>query len=590
MSSVLYTSVAVTGSLPAKRSGTLRQPAAAMDSVLTLEQALTTAPNAVARVRALNALATELARTGQSKRAFAYADEARTLAAKSADRQLVAETGHALARCHFYLADFMRALEYLLEAAQMYEDAGDQAGAATAFAGVGTCQHRLGANDDAVASMLRALESARAQKLATLEINIYNSLGSALISANRLDEAAKYLRTGLELAQAANNRNLLTKLLHTQSLLAKQRGDQIAKSSHAAAQQEYAKGLAQATRALELARELGNPYDEAHCLGQTGTLLRLLHSHAEALQILDETIALGKRLNEPYVQAEAMMERGSSLLMQGDIDGARQSFMDAILLARQIGASTVLAEACESLSKVLEDAGDHKSALALYKEFHSVREAELAGSRKHAAMAAQLWLDFQEASKRASQYRERAESLAADHAALARKAKALTEVSEQDPLTSLLNRRGLDAHIDSLLASSDANSEPLTLALIDVDRFKRINDTFSHSVGDAVLRRVASIIREQCRQNDLPVRYGGDEFLLVLANADLALGARVLSRLKETVDAFHWENEAPGLRVTLSIGIATRLQGGTIAATIAAADQALYEAKAGGRNRIATKA
>ena len=560
-----------------------------MDAVQSLERAVAGAPNSVARVRALNALSTELARTGQSKRAFAYADEARTLAAKHGDRQLAAETGHALARCHFYLADFMRALEYLLESAQMYEDAGDEAGAATAFAGVGTCQHRLGANDDAVASMLRALEAARAQKLATLEINIHNSLGSALISANRMDEAARYLRKGLELAQAANNRNLLTKLLHTQSLLAKQRGDQLAKSGDAAAQAEYAKGLAQATRALELARELGNPYDEAHCLGQTGTMLRLMHSHAEALRILDETIELAKRLNEPSVQAEAMMERGSSLLAQGNADGARQSFLDAILIARQIGASTVLAEACESLSKVLEDAGDHKSALALYKEFHSVREAELAGSRKHAAMAAQLWLDFQEASKRASQYRERAESLAADHAALARKAKALTEVSEQDPLTALLNRRGLDARIDALLASSDANGEPLTLALIDIDRFKRINDTFSHSVGDTVLRRVAAIIRDQCRQNDLPVRYGGDEFLLVLANADLELGARVLARLKETVDAHAWAREAAGLTVTLSIGIAARARGGTVAATIAAADQALYDAKAAGRDRIATK-
>jgi len=382
---------------------------------------------------------------------------------------------------------------------------------------------------------------------------------------------------------------MLTKLLHTQSLLAKQRGDEVAKSSDSAAEHEYARGLAYATRALELARELGNPYDEAHCLGQTGTLLRLLHSHAEALRVLEETVALGKRLNEPYVQAEAMTERGSSLLAQGDADAARQSFLDAITLAREIGASSVLAEACESLSRMFEDRGDHKSALAFYKEFHSVREAELAGSRKHAATAAQLWLDFQEASKRASQYRERAETLAADHAALTRKAKALTEVSEQDPLTSLLNRRGLDARIDALVASSDAGNEPLTIALIDVDRFKRINDTFSHAVGDAVLRRVASIIREQCRQDDLPVRYGGDEFLLVLAGADVALGARVLTRLKETVDAFPWTREAAGLTVSLSIGIAARPRGASVTATIAAADEALYGAKAAGRNRIATK-
>lgn len=553
-----------------------------MDPVLALEQAVNDAPNAVARVRALNALSTELARTGQPKRAFAYADEARTLAARNGDRQLVAETGHAVARCHFYLADFMRALEYLLEAAQMYEDAGDQAGAAAAFAGVGTCQHRLGAHEDAVASMLRALASARAQKLATLEINIHNSLGSALIAANRMDEAARYLRKGLELAQAANNRNMLTKLLHNQSLLAKQRGDALSKTNEGAAQREYASGLAQVTRSLELARALGNPYDEMHSLGQTGTMLRLLHSHAEAMKVLDETIEVAKRLNEPYVQAEAMMERGSCLVAQGRVDEARQSLADAIVLARQIGASSVLAEACESLSRLFEDAGDFKASLALYKEFHSVREAELAGSRKHAVTAAQLWLDFQEANRRA-------ETLAADHAALARKAKALTEVSEQDPLTSLLNRRGLDARIEEIMQSSDASGEPFTVAVIDIDRFKRINDTYSHAVGDTVLRRVAAIIRDQCRQHDLPVRYGGDEFLLVLAGADLAMGTRVLARLKETVDAWPWAREAPGLKVTLSIGIATRPRQGTLEAAIAAADAALYDAKAGGRDRIATK-
>jgi len=133
------------------------------------------------------------------------------------------------------------------------------------------------------------------------------------------------------------------------------------------------------------------------------------------------------------------------------------------------------------------------------------------------------------------------------------------------------------------------SGEPLTVALIDIDRFKSINDNFSHAVGDAVLRRVAGIIRDQCRQHDLPVRYGGDEFLLVLAGADLALGARVLGRLKETVDAWPWAREAPGLKVTLSIGIASRPAGATIASTIAAADEALYHAKAAGRNRIATK-
>jgi len=129
------------------------------------------------------------------------------------------------------------------------------------------------------------------------------------------------------------------------------------------------------------------------------------------------------------------MERGASLVAQKRYAEAQQCLADAIALARRIAARSVLAEACELQSQVLEKSGDYQRALASYKEFHAVREEELAGSRKHAATAAQLWLDFQDASRRASQFQERAESLAADHAALTRKAKVLTEVSEQDPLT-----------------------------------------------------------------------------------------------------------------------------------------------------------
>jgi diguanylate cyclase (GGDEF)-like protein len=561
-----------------------------MDPLQSLVNSVTAAPTPAARMRALNALSTELARTGQAPQAFVIAKEARDIAARSGDRQLDAESLHALARCHFYLADFMPALEGMLRAAQLYQDAGDLTGAATAFAGIGLCQHRLGAHDDAVVSLLRALEIARTQKLDTLEIDICNSLGSALIAADRIDEAARYLASGIELAQARGDRNLLTKLLLNQSLLAKTRGDARAATDAGGAQQEYAKGLAHATQALELARALGNVYDEAQCLGQTGTMLRLLHSHADAAVILRQTLALGRTLKEPNVQAEALLELGSLHVAEGRAAEARQCLSEAIVLARSISARSVLAEACEALSQVQEQSGDFAGALAMYKEFHAVREGELAGSRKHAASAAQVWLDFQDASRRASQYRERAETLAADHAALARKTKVLMEVSQQDPLTGLLNRRGLDARIGALIAASEAGESPLTIVLIDVDRFKRINDTYSHAVGDAVLRRVAGIIRDHCRQDDLPVRYGGDEFLVVLAGADLASGRRVVERLKRASDAHRWESEAAGLRVTLSIGVAARARGATIAATVAVADEALYEAKAAGRDRIATRA
>lgn len=561
-----------------------------MDPLAAFEHAVAAAPNAAARTRALNALAQELARAGDAERAYAAAREAGELAAREDDRQLAAETRNALGSCHFYLGDLMRALEHFLVAEHLYQEAGDPAGAAAAYVSIGMCQHRLGANDDAVASMLRGLEAARAQRLETLEINIYNSLGSALIAAQRDEEAAGYLATGVERARATGNRAQLTKLLLNQSLLDKQRGDALAARDAAAAQAQYARSLALATQALEVARELESPYDEAYCLGQTGTVLRLLGSYVDAAAILDAALELGRRLQDVPLQAQALVERGATLAAQERGAEAQRCLTEAIVLARRIGAGTVLAEACEALSRLFEQAGDYPRALALYKEFHAVREAELAGSRKHAATAAQLWMDFQDAAKRASEYRARAESLAADHAALTRKAKVLTEASERDPLTGLLNRRGLDVRVAALLAASDASGLPLAVALLDVDHFKRINDHFSHTVGDQVLRRVAAIIRAHCRQDDLPVRYGGDEFMIVLSAADAERGERVLARLKRAADAYPWQDEAAGLRVTLSIGVTGRSPGTTFAAAVAAADEALYAAKAAGRNRIQTSA
>ena len=553
--------------------------------ILSLEAALAEATTRAARVRALGALATDLAKTGHAKRALTLAGEARSIAESLQDSELIARALHTLARCHFYVTDFVASLELLLEGTRLYRGHGDPAAATTALAGVGLCQHRLGAQEDAIASLLLALESARDLKLDALEINIQNSLASVALTSGRVDEAERYLKLGVELAAAQNNKNLLTKLVHNRTLVAQKRGDQAI--DRETAQREYATGLALSQEALGLARELGNKYDEAHSLGQSGTMYRLLGRDEEALASLTAALALGRDLDETRVQAEALLELGR-LCAGRDGAEARRYFNEAIALAESTDAKSLLADACSELSAQYEREGDVKASLVAFKRFHAMREAQFSTTREHAARAAHLWLDFQHATREATQFREQAELLAEDKEALAKHAEALTEASEHDPLTSLLNRRGLDAKVGVLLAASDSNSVPLTVALIDIDNFKAINDSFSHTVGDMVLKRVAAIIAEHCRANDLPVRYGGDEFLLVLAGADRDGSARVLRRLKDAVDACRWSSDSDGgaLLVTLSIGAATRVPDAPIATTIAHADEALLTAKAGGRNRI----
>jgi len=548
-----------------------------------LEQAVTTAKGPAARAWALIALATNLARTGEAERGLVLGEEARVLAASLADPRLGAAALHAVARCRFYLADSMHALELMLEAARSYQEQGEMIDAATVLAGVGMCQHRLGAQEDAIASLLSALAAAREHGLAALETNVHNSLGSALLATGRADDAARHLAAGVELARTLNDDSLLTKLEQNRALVAMHCGD--AASDDAEAIRQYAIGQELVEHALGLARTNANRYDEAHCLGLLGAIQRRRGRAREAASALEATLVLAEQLDEAHVYAATLLELGR-LDAPRNPERAGQRYGKAIDLAERINARNLVADACAALSALCEQTGDLAAALAHYKRFHAVREAQLNTARQHATRAGQLWIDFQQATRQATRYREEAKSLAEDKAELAHKAEALAIAAQQDPLTGLLNRRGFEARIGELVAASDAKGTPLTFALLDIDRFKAINDTCSHQVGDIVLRRVAKMLRAHCRPVDLTIRYGGDEFLLVFAGADTVEAGLALHRLKASVDASPWAAHAPGLAVTLSIGLAGRPRGGSIEEAIAAADRALYAAKDGGRNRI----
>lgn len=141
----------------------------------------------------------------------------------------------------------------------------------------------------------------------------------------------------------------------------------------------------------------------------------------------------------------------------------------------------------------------------------------------------------------------------------------------------------LAAEYDVALAAG----QPLTLAIVDFDRFKVVNDDLGHTVGDEALRQSASLMRHICRETDLVARIGGEEFALVLPGMTLADATEFCERLRRAVEAHEWQRVHPGLRVTVSIGVAQwdRRSAGT--ALIGAADRQLYRAKREGRNRVA---
>lgn len=159
----------------------------------------------------------------------------------------------------------------------------------------------------------------------------------------------------------------------------------------------------------------------------------------------------------------------------------------------------------------------------------------------------------------------------------------LQHLATTDGLTGVPNHRAFQEFLEEKFREARRYHQPLALILMDVDHFKRFNDTFGHQMGDEVLKRVAQILLEQARQTDLVARYGGEEFAIVLPFTDLSEAEGVAERFRQAIEKAEWEQGA----VTGSFGVAAYqpfMQNRQ--ELIEAADQALYQAKAAGRNRV----
>jgi diguanylate cyclase (GGDEF)-like protein len=164
--------------------------------------------------------------------------------------------------------------------------------------------------------------------------------------------------------------------------------------------------------------------------------------------------------------------------------------------------------------------------------------------------------------------------------------RRIEELAELDELTGSLNRRCIMRMLDQEVSRAQRTKAPCSIALIDLDWFKRINDTYGHPTGDEVLRTFAITVFANIRNFDRFGRFGGEEFLLVLPDTPQETASRILDRLRAIIAELDWSAFSAGMQVTVSAGIATLNPNETSDAILARADRALYAAKAQGRNRI----
>jgi len=169
--------------------------------------------------------------------------------------------------------------------------------------------------------------------------------------------------------------------------------------------------------------------------------------------------------------------------------------------------------------------------------------------------------------------------------------RTLSEISARDSLTGLYNRWYVMEKIDSEMNRALRHGSPMSLLMLDLDHFKRVNDSFGHSVGDEVLKVVGQVLRESCRVYDVPGRYGGEEFCIILPETRVGNTTQVAERIRSRLASTQLPVGGTSITVTASIGVAgmdSVAEGGVVsaAALLDRADQALYAAKHLGRNRV----
>ena len=156
----------------------------------------------------------------------------------------------------------------------------------------------------------------------------------------------------------------------------------------------------------------------------------------------------------------------------------------------------------------------------------------------------------------------------------------------RDPLTGAGNRVALDKTLQREIELTKRHGQQLSILMLDLDHFKLVNDEFGHSMGDKVLKEAVTCITGCIRQTDMCFRYGGEEFLIMLSNAEHAGALRIAERIRMSISALDFSNDKGRLQVTTSIGCATLMIEDSMDSLVQRADKALYQAKHSGRNRV----
>lgn len=539
------------------------------------------------RLAALIAASTQ-ALSHDARSAARLAAEATALAVEAKDTGAHARARYLEGRAAELALDETAALEAYREALAGFHAVRDDLGRADALRGIGQVYDSLGDAPQALAHHLRALAIAEAANDARAQAAAMRTVGIVHSRAGRPDVGLEWYRRSLALIDAETDPLERARTLNNIGINLKNLG-------------RLDESLSTLQSALASFRAAGATLGQAGALNNLGATLIRMDRLDEAERRLRE--ALERSTTSGYGEGvvDASLGLGRVCDRTARSAEAREHLATALDAAQRHGLRAFEVEAHDALADLCERCGESVEAVRHLRRARELERALMSEASDRRMKAMSIRYQVTAAQREAELLRHKQDELARANARLAalnldlaaadaQKSRLVAELERQtreDSLTGLANRRRLDQRLAGEFDRAVRHGRPLTVAIADIDFFKRVNDRWTHATGDAVLKAVAGVLLSCVRHTDVVARYGGEEFVLLLVETGADAAAGVCEKVRAAIAAHDWNAIVPGLAITVSIGWCSDTGLARADAMLGAADAAMYRAKAAGRNRVA---
>ncbi|WP_199611493.1 tetratricopeptide repeat-containing diguanylate cyclase [Flocculibacter collagenilyticus] len=458
-----------------------------------------------------------------------------------------------------------------------------------------------GAYERVIEISLKGVDQAESTKQFNHLRDFYHEIGIAYFRLSNLESAEKYFNKGYQVSLEHHLTSRRASSLVALAIINREK-------------KQWDQSLAYYDEALNIYQEANNESGMASVYNNIGVIYEDKQEYENMLSSLQQALAIYERLNARDNITIGLLNVGNAYRLLKQYDSALNYLESAKQRAIENNSKLILSNIYEELTNLHINKNDYQTAFEYHikqdeiiNELESVEAKKLAKEmdEKYESAIKERRIQLLEKEKQNDQYllilisavcvfilitlvlmlsRNKDKQRFLNE--ITEKNRKLEILSTTDPLTELPNRRVVFDAINAEIARCNRYGQPFTIIIFDVDHFKKVNDKYGHNGGDIVLKRIANLITQNIRENDLFGRWGGEEFLLVLASTTQSSAMIVAEKLRGLIEAMQIEYEEHTIRITATMGVCEYQLGVKIEDMINTADLCLYEGKEQGRNRV----